>query len=97
MPLHPSGLFPSGFPTNTVYAPFLFPIHATCPTILILLDLITQVGTLHIIQKVLFIYFCHAQPVIAYFSTDLCILYKALVMWDMLYNMPDVFFVVTYF
>jgi hypothetical protein len=36
----PSGHFPSGFPTNILYA-FLFSlIHTTCPTHLILLDLI---------------------------------------------------------
>jgi hypothetical protein len=34
----PSGLFPSGFPTNNLYS--LLPIHATCPGNLILLDLI---------------------------------------------------------
>jgi len=32
-----SGLFPSSFPTKIVYAPFLFPIRAACPTYLILL------------------------------------------------------------
>ena len=35
----PSGLLPSGFPTKTMYTP---PIHATCPTHLILLDSITR-------------------------------------------------------
>ena len=38
----PSGLFLSGFPTKIMYTPLLSPIHATCPTHLILLDSITQ-------------------------------------------------------
>ena len=37
----PSGLFPSGFPSKTLYTPLSSPIRATCPTNLILLDFIT--------------------------------------------------------
>jgi hypothetical protein len=39
----PSGLFPSGFPTKTLYMPLLFSMHATCPVHLILLDFITRI------------------------------------------------------
>jgi hypothetical protein len=38
----PSGLFPLGFPTTTLYALLLSPLYATCPTHFILLNLITQ-------------------------------------------------------
>ena len=36
-----SGLFPTGFHTKTLYTPLLSPIHAICPTHLIILDFIT--------------------------------------------------------
>ena len=38
----PSGLFHSGFPTKTLYTPLFFPIRATCPVYLILLDFTTR-------------------------------------------------------
>ena len=38
----PSGLFPFGFPTKTLYASPSYPIRATCPAYLILLDFITR-------------------------------------------------------
>jgi hypothetical protein len=40
-PGSPQWLFPSGFPTKTIYTPFPFPIRDTFPAFLILLDFIT--------------------------------------------------------
>ena len=39
----PNNLFPSGLPTKALYAPFKSPIRTTCPSQLILLDLIIQI------------------------------------------------------
>jgi len=39
----PNGLFPSTNPTNTLYTPLLYPIHAAFPAHFIFLDLITRI------------------------------------------------------
>ena len=38
----PSSLFPSGFPTKTLYTPLLSPVRATCSAHVILLEFITR-------------------------------------------------------
>ena len=38
----PSGIFPSGFSTKTLYTPLFSPIRTMCPAHLILLDIITR-------------------------------------------------------
>ena len=50
-PRSPQCLFPSGFPTKTLYAPLSSPIRATCPAHLILLDFITRTTAHKIWQK----------------------------------------------
>jgi hypothetical protein len=54
----PSGLFPSGFPTNNIYAFLFAPTHATYPThpILLLLLIRTNVRSMHALKKRSLIY-----------------------------------------
>ena len=39
----PSGLFPSGLHTKTIYTPLLFSVHAKCPAKLVIINLITRI------------------------------------------------------
>ena len=48
----PSGLFPSSFPTKTLYTPLLSRLHATCPSSLILLNFINPNSVVWAVQIV---------------------------------------------
>ena len=39
----PSGLFPSGLHTKTIYTPLLFSVHDKCPAKLVIINLITRI------------------------------------------------------
>ena len=59
----PSGLFPSGFPTKTLYTPLLSPIRSTCSVHLIFLDFITRkILGKEYINSIQRNFFCETQP-----------------------------------
>jgi hypothetical protein len=78
----PYGLFPSGFPTKTLYTPHLFPTHATSPAHLILLSFITLtiVGEEHRLLSSSLCSFLHSPHVITYRQ------YKWKILKNYLYN-----------